>query len=301
MDPESGDLAAWSEDGSESRRGGDSFGPRLLSAILFLPLLICVVWLGPLPFVGLVSLMVLVGLIEFYGMLRAKGERPYRLTGIVAGVLLVWYAHFRGGLHANLLLTAVLLGLMSIELFRRDNRGALHNISGTVFGVFYVAWLGCHLVFLREFPAQLGGDPVTSDRLGAEMIYFLFLCVWGCDTGAYAIGTRWGRRPLLRRVSPRKSVEGAIGGLVAGAVLGGVGALTFADFLPLWLGVGTGLVIAAAGQTGDMVESLLKRDTARKDSAVAMSIPGHGGVLDRFDSALFAAPVFYYIVKAVFL
>ena len=98
-----------------------------------------------------------------------------------------------------------------------------------------------------------------------------------------------------------KSIEGAVGGLVIGAALGWIGAVTFAGFLHPWAGLASGLGIAAAAQIGDMVESLLKRDTARKDSAVTMNIPGHGGVLDRFDSILFAAPPFYYVLKAVYL
>jgi len=297
-------LAALTDSALAPPRRGDSTRLRIASAVIFLPLLVVLVRIGGMPFVGLVGLMVVLGLLEFYAMLRAKGERPYRITGILAGVLLVWYAHVREGIHANLLLTIVLLGLMSVELLRRDNRGALHNISGTVFGVFYVAWLGSHLVFLRGLAELAGletGGGAGGFGLGARMVLYLFLCAWGCDSGAFTVGKLWGRHRLLPRVSPRKSVEGAIGGLAAGGLLGWLGAATFAGFLPGWAGAALGLVIAAAAQVGDMVESLLKRDTARKDSAVTMSIPGHGGVLDRFDSILFAAPVLYYILKAIYL
>jgi phosphatidate cytidylyltransferase len=266
-----------------------------------LPLVGYLVWLGGLPFVGLVSAMVVLGLIEFYEMLCAKGERPYRVTGILAGLLIVWYAHFREGLHANLLLTTVLLVLITVELGRRDNRGALHNISGTVFGVIYVAWFGCHLVFLRNLPELTAIAEAERGRVGAAMVYLLLMCAWGSDTGAYVIGTLYGRHRLLPRVSPSKSIEGAIGGLVAGGFLGWLAVATFVDFLPAWAAVLIGFLIAVTAQLGDMAESLLKRDTARKDSAVGMIIPGHGGVLDRFDSVLFSAPVLYYVLKAVFL
>ncbi|MGD8394659.1 MAG: phosphatidate cytidylyltransferase [Candidatus Eiseniibacteriota bacterium] len=304
MDVESGASAEWS-DGAPAPRAAATHGgalrARVVSAVIFLPILIVVVRLGGLAFVGLVGLMVLLGLVEFYGMLQSKGERPYRLTGIVAGLALVWYAHVREGIHANLLLTAVLLGVMVVELFRRDNRGALHNIAGTVFGVFYVAWLGSHLVFLQGLPLLAQNGAGASGPTAQGLVYFLFLIVWGCDTGAYAVGTLCGRHRLLPRVSPKKSVEGAIGGLVVGALLGALATFGFARFLDPWFGALLGLALAAAGQVGDMVESLLKRDTARKDSAVTMAIPGHGGVLDRFDSVLFAAPVFYYILKAIYL
>jgi len=287
--------------GSGGRRRGDSLALRVLSAAVFLPFLYLITLAGGVGYTSLVSLMVLLGLIEFYEMLRAKGERPYRLSGLLAGLVLLWTAQVKQGIHANLLLTSVLLVLMSVELFRRDNRGALHNISGTVFGVLYVAWLGSHLILLRQLPVLAGLDHEIHHLHGASMVFFLFACVWGCDTSAYVFGKLFGRRRLLPRVSPHKSVEGAIGGTLTAALIGYVSTKTYAPFVSPWIGTGLGLLIAVVGQIGDMVESLLKRDTERKDSAVTMWIPGHGGVLDRFDSALFAAPVLYYALKAIYL
>ncbi len=293
-------MAEWTRS-AEAPERGDSLGLRVLSAAIFLPFLIYLSWYGGLPFLGLVALMVGLGLLEFYEMLRAKGERPYVATGIACGLLMVWAAHLVHGIHANFLLTAVLLGLMAVELFRKDNRGALHNISGTVFGVLYVAWLGSHLVLLRDLPEILEWTTVHSGLPGASVIFYLFACAWGSDTGAYFIGRALGKRPLLARVSPNKSVEGAVGGLVAGAGMGWLASASFASFLPPPVGALLGLCISFTGQVGDMVESLLKRDTERKDSAVSMIIPGHGGVLDRFDSSLFAAPLLYYALKAIYL
>jgi phosphatidate cytidylyltransferase len=259
--------------------------------------LIFVARAGGLAFVGFVLLMVGLGLIEFYRLLEEKGERPYRGLGTAAGLVMVAATYFRLGLHANFLLSLVLMATMAIELCRRDNKGAVEAIGGTLFGVFYVAWLGSHLVFLRELPRLAGLDY----GLGAGLVLFLFLCTWGCDTGAYLTGMALGRHPLLPRVSPRKSVEGAVGGLAAGGLLGLAAGLTFVPLLGPARGLGYGLLAAASGQVGDLVESLLKRDVARKDSAAAMIIPGHGGVLDRFDSILFAAPVLYYGLRAQLL
>jgi phosphatidate cytidylyltransferase len=303
MGVESDGSVALGEASAREHRTADSLRERVMSGVVFLPILIYVTWVGGLAFVGLVSLVVYFGLQEFYGMLQARGERPYRMTGILAGLLLVWYAHFREGLHANLLLTVVLIGLMAAELVRKDNRGALATIAGTVFGVFYVAWLGSHLVFLRGLPelAGLSRGATGTSALGAYLVFFLFLCAWGCDTGAYLVGSFMGRHPLLPRVSPRKSIEGAVGGLLAGTLAGWIAALTFASFLPPWAGAVCGFILSVASQLGDMVESLLKRSAARKDSAVVLGIPGHGGVLDRFDSVLFAAPAFYYVMKAIYM
>ncbi len=276
---------------------GDSLVLRLLSGAVFVPVLIFVERAGGLYHLALVLAVVWFGLLEFYRMLAGRGERPYRGLGMAAGLVIVCSAYFRLGMHANLLLSMVLLSTMTIELLRSDNRGAVHAIGGTLFGVLYVAWLGSHLVFLRELPRLAGIDY----RIGGELVLFLFLCAWGCDTGAYLVGKRFGRRPLLPRVSPRKSVEGAIGGLVVGGLCGIAASLSFIPLFSPWRGLELGLLVAASRQLGDLVESLLKRDSASKDSAAAMIIPGHGGVLDRFDSILFAAPILYYVLRAQLL
>jgi phosphatidate cytidylyltransferase len=290
-------LAASSEAPPAALKGRDSLFLRFVSGSVFVPILVLLAWRGGAVFLGFVLLFVFLGLLEFYRLLEAKGERPYRGLGVAAGLLLVLSIFFRLGLHANLLLTLVLVMTMVSELVRNDNRGAVHAIGGTLFGVFYVAWLGSHLVFLRELPLLAGLDY----GLGGRLVLFLFLCTWGCDTGAYLTGRAWGRHLLLPRVSPKKSVEGAIGGILAGGVLGLVGAFTFIRFFGPGRGFLLGLLIAVSGEIGDLVESLLKRDAACKDSAAAMNIPGHGGVLDRFDSILFAAPTFYYVLRSILL
>ena len=275
----------------------DSLLLRVLSAAVFIPFLTAVAAAGGLFYLGLIVAGVFVGLREFYRLLVGRGERPYRWLGIGAGLVVVCSAYFRLGVHANLLLTMVLILTMAIEIFRPDNRGAVHAIGGTLFGVLYVAWLGSHLVLLRELPRLAGLDY----RLGAQLTWFLFLCAWGCDAGAYLTGKAIGRHLLLPRVSPRKSVEGSVGGLVLGGLFGLAASQTFATWLDPMGGLGLGVLIAASGQVGDLVESLLKRDSLTKDSAAVAIIPGHGGVLDRFDSVLFAAPVFYYVIRAQLL
>lgn len=290
-------MAVSSEAAPAARAGRDSLLLRLASGAVFVPVFILLARHGGLFYLGFVLLFVFLGLLEFYRLLAAKGERPYRGLGVAAGLLLVVSAYFEVGVHANLLLTLVLLITMVSELFQSDHRGAVGAIGGTLFGVFYVAWLGSHLVFLRELPLLAGLDYA----LGGQFVLLLFLCTWGTDTGAYLTGRAWGRHALLPAVSPRKSVEGAIGGIAAGAALGVAGALTFVPIIGPGRGFLLGLLIAVSSMLGDLVESLLKRDAACKDSAAAMTIPGHGGVLDRFDSILFAAPAFYYVLRGILL
>ena len=278
-----------------SRARVDSLGLRFLSGVVFVPIFCLLTWHGAWAFVGFVLLFVGLGLDEFYKLLAAKGERPYRLLGIATGLVLVLTAYVQLGIHDRAFLSLVLLLTMAIELIRHDNRGAVHAIGGTLFGIFYVAWLGSHLVYLRELPRLAGIDYAA----GARWVLFLFLCTWGNDAAAYLAGRFFGRHPLLPRVSPKKSVEGAIGGILAGTLAGFLAAPVLLAPIPARWGILLGLLAAASGQIGDLVESLLKRDAERKDSAAAMVIPGHGGVLDRFDSILFAVPAVYYVVRAL--
>ncbi len=133
--------------------------------------------------------------------------------------------------------------------------------------------------------------------MGARFIFLAFTMTWASDTGAYVIGSTLGRHPLLPRVSRSKTWEGALGGVLFGAVAGGVCAMTFAGFLHVAWGVALGAVCSMVGLLGDLFESMLKRDAEIKDTSHL--IPGHGGVLDRFDSLLFTVPLIYYFLKFV--
>jgi phosphatidate cytidylyltransferase len=191
-------------------------------------------------------------------------------------------------------LTGFLLGVMALELLRPRAQG-VGPMSVTLFGVLYVAWLGAHLLYLRQMPLELG-RPYAE---GAAMVFLAVAPTWACDTVAYGVGMAFGRRRLLPAVSPKKSVEGSLGGLAA-AIAATVGARAwFAPFLSLGDALVLGAAIGVFGQVGDLAESLLKRTSRAKDSGGL--IPGHGGVLDRFDSLFFTAPlVFYYLKLVVF-
>ena len=132
---------------------------------------------------------------------------------------------------------------------------------------------------------------------GLAWILVIVLCTWANDTTAYLVGRSWGRRPLLPRVSPKKTIEGSAGGLAGAAVAGGLGVAIFGLGLPPAGGMTLGLTLGAVGQVGDLAESLLKREARVKDSGTL--IPGHGGVLDRIDALLFALPVGWFLAALI--
>ncbi len=264
--------------------------PRVAVILLGVPCLYVITLRGGIPFMLLVDLIIVLGLREFYLMLEAKGYRPYKHIGIMCGLAVSWYV-YRGGVAVSLLMTFTLLLIMIRELFRRDKTHSLNHIAVTVLGVLYVGWLGSHLVMLRELPLVVG----VPDSVGVKLVFFVAAVTWVGDTAAYLIGVAFGAHKLLPHVSPKKSVEGAVGGLLGSAGAGLLCSMTFMNFITPLEGALLGLAGGLFGQLGDLVESLLKRDVGIKDTADLL--PGHGGVLDRFDSLLFAAPVLYYYFR----
>lgn len=264
--------------------------PRVAVIAVGVPCLLVITWRGGIFFLLLVDLLLLLGMREFYALMTAKGYRPYRALGIFCGLAFSWYV-FRGGAAVSLIVTASLLAIMIGELLRRDMARSLGHIAVTVLGVMYVGWLGSHLVMLRELPGVVG----AADALGARLVFFTAAVTWAGDTAAYLFGIAFGRHKLIPRVSPGKTVEGAVGALLGAAAMGLLCSKTFAGFITPLAGLSLGLVAGVFGMLGDLVESLLKRDVGIKDSAAL--IPGHGGVLDRFDSLLFTAPIMYYYFR----
>lgn len=280
----------WS--GATGRFLGAGLLPRVLVTVVGVPCLYVITLRGGVFFLLLASLIVFLGLREFYILMRAKGYEPFEFLGYFCALALSWYA-WRRGPFVPLILTGSLLLIMVRELFRRNMTRSLGHISVTVFGIMYIGWLGSHLVLLRQLPGTLGID----DAVGAQLVFFAALVTWSNDTGAYLTGVSVGRRLLLPRVSPRKTVEGAVGGLACAAAAGWLCAKGFTPFLTPLAGTLLGLTAGAVGQAGDLVESMIKRDAGIKDTATLL--PGHGGILDRFDSLFFTVPVFYYYFRFI--
>ena len=184
----------------------------------------------------------------------------------------------------------MLICIMGLELFRRDGELAVFHISTTILGISYVAWLGSHIILLRQL-----GEGVEGTDLGGFFVIFAFALTWGADTGAYFVGNAFGKRKLLPRVSPGKSVEGAVGGIVVAIVVAFIARATIVPLLTVVDALVLGLTAPVMAVLGDLVESLMKRDVRIKDTSRAL--PGHGGMLDRFDSVLFVAPLVYYYLR----
>lgn len=282
---------------------------RLFTAAILIPIVLTVIIEGGLIYLAVVSLFSLVAQREFYGLIEDKGAQPLVRLGLAFGLAVNIVAYWGNEYHATLLLTASLLVLMIAQLGKREMTESLASISGTFFGVFYVAWLLSHATVLRFFHgavlSKTSAVEVASLGIDSESgIFFMTYClavVIACDVGAYFAGRAWGRRKLAPAISPNKSIEGAIGGIAAGMSMGlivkGVFDFYWGDLsavLPWYLVVVFALVLSLVGIAGDLVESLLKRDAAVKDAGGVL--PGMGGVLDRIDAHLLAIPVFYYLL-----
>lgn len=266
---------------------------RIAASLVFIPCFIIITNTGGYHFLALIDAVIFIGMWELYRMMEAKGVRPYKLIGIVCGLALSWYMFFRNGMYANLFLTLTLVSLMCLELARREAQMALAHISSTILGVIYIGFLGSHLILLREFPLTVNLDY----SLGSSLVFLTFIVTWAGDTGAYIVGSLIGRHKLLPRVSEKKTREGSVGGLVFAVGAAFLARATFAPYLELWHAGLLGILSGVVGQLGDLFESLVKRDVDVKDAS--SMIPGHGGVLDRFDSLLFTAPLIYYFVKFI--
>ena len=277
------------------KRSSWSLALRLVSSAAFIPLLILLAKVGHFAFWALVAVEVSFGLFEFYQMMRARGLRPYRRLGIGSGLALLWICWHPSTPHVGFLITSVLLLVLGLELRRPEAHRRVEDIAVTCFGVLYVGWLSAHLVLLRELPWRVG----TPYEDGMRYVLLAFLLTWSCDTGAYVFGRLFGRHRPWGRISPRKSLEGSLGGLVCATLAGPLAREWFAPFLSLPAALVLGALVGVFAQVGDLVESLLKRDARHGDSSDL--IPGHGGILDRFDSLLFGAPMtFYFLTLIVF-
>ena len=273
-------------------------GQRLVSAAVLIPLVVVVLLLGQ-PWLGL--LVVLVAALaarEVFALLAAAGIASEGLVGSAIALVVVAGGWLLGGrLGETSVLVALGVVLAAIAAFLRpDPREGFQSWLGTVFGAVYVGLLAFLLLIVQDASALPADAPLAAVLDGGRA--WLVVCVlgvWAYDSGAYVAGRSWGRHGFLTHVSPHKTWEGVVGGtvlatLVTGATLAAVGA-----WPPGALALGP--MIAVGSQAGDLAESLLKRAAGAKDSGPL--IPGHGGMLDRIDSLLFAAPVVYFYLTFV--
>jgi phosphatidate cytidylyltransferase len=268
---------------------------RIIIVAVFLPCLIIIARRGGVYFLVFVDMVIIAGLWEFYTLVEQRRFKPYKYTGILVGALIPVYIFAGRGASQDFLLGLIVIALFVAELFRKNRESSIQNISITVLGIIYIGFLGSHLVMLRELP--LVKDLQYSE--GALFVILVFVLTWLYDTGAYTVGMIAGRHKLLPRISPGKTLEGTAGGVIITVA----GILVARRYIFTFLGLREGILLAitasAMCQFGDLAESMIKREMRAKDSS--STLPGHGGILDRFDSMLFSAPVLYYLLKYVIL
>ena len=285
------------------------FTTRLISAGILAPIVVAVVLLGEPWLSLLVGLLVLLAMVELIALLDAGGFEPPRLVALGAGLvvagagLVAANQALVGGTLADLLRATAPPGLPTVAyaaavvvlgiagFTRAEPRRGFMTWAVTSFGVAYIGLLTPFIAMVGHLAPTGGstGTPIGPFDLhaGSAWMLLLLLVVWGYDSGAYLTGRWLGRRRLIDHISPSKTVEGLIGGLLAATVAAGIGSALVG--LDPWQPLVIGPLIGLSAQGGDLAESMVKRAAGRRESGFL--VPGHGGILDRIDSFLFAAPV----------
>ncbi len=255
---------------------------RVAVGVVGIPLVLLLCMAGGLYFFTFIAVASAVALRELYGLTRAKGAQPLAIVGL-AGGFFVNLSFYRSPVSPDLsvVLIAIVIASSLWALFR--GRGsALLDLSTTLFGVLYVSLFFGTLIGIREL-------------WNGYLVISIFATIWICDSAAFHVGVAWGKHKLLPRVSPQKSWEGAIAGLMGAFAAALAAKYLVLDFLPVSGALVLGAIVGTIGQLGDLVESLMKRDAGVKDSSALL--PGHGGAFDRFDSVLLVAPCVYLYLK----
>lgn len=289
------------EAGLSPSPGRQDLRKRLVTAILLGPLFLAAVAVGGAVFLVAVLALVGVGAWEFFRLAGRKRSRPRAVLGIALALLfpVVFYLAPASALTIPGLVVLGVIGVALAQLLDAEADEALESVSLTVYGAAYVGLLFGHFVLIREISRVVPGMPYWW---GGALVGFTVLLAWLNDSAAYVIGRRWGRHKLIPRVSPGKTIEGAAGALVVTVLIAVGMVLAAGSRMPLLApadALAIGALVAVAGPAGDLVESAFKRDAGVKDASDLM--PGHGGVLDRFDSLMAAAPAVWYYLRIVVL
>ena len=274
------------------------FLQRVITACVGIPIAIYLINYGGLPYAAAITLIAILAWYEYCKMMACKQIAIPFVVGLV-GLLLVLLASWFGNIN-ELLGVIFFTYLIFLSIVVLCNcRYTITTAAYAIMGISYIALPFAHLLLLRLTDTSLSLPSLwgTSLSAGAVYLWLAFLGTWANDTFAYFVGTKWGKHKLCPAISPGKTKEGALGG-VAGSILVimAFGTLYYLPFTHLFA---IGLLVGVAAPLGDLTESALKRYTGVKDSG--RILPGHGGVLDRFDSIMFAVPVVYYYVRMFIL
>lgn len=274
--------------------------PRVLTAVLLVPFVVAVVWLGSLPFFFFVLAIALFCGWE-YALMAERGGYPNQLVLGLIGTALVIAAFYvngipKGPIHQAPGVISVFVGwgvlVFLREFIRTDKSVSFLRIITTLAGVFLSGICLGHLLLVRDL-RFLSGE--GSQAMGRPLFFFLVVVIWFLDTGAWAVGRSIGRWPMAPQISPKKTWIGAVGGTFIACAAGWFFSRLFLknELPPLEAAI-FAFVVSLMAQISDLAESLMKRSFGVKDSS--QMLPGHGGILDRFDSFIFAGPAFYYLL-----
>ncbi len=261
---------------------------RIYPALVFIPLFIALLRYGPpIAFFGLVTLSALCALAELYLLYFNKRGWPLEANvGLFFLALLLFSVQWPSVLAVPTVCVLAIVSMLTVRMFMgRDLAGGLADSAVLTFSLLYI---GLTLGTLLQIRGLLEGD---------LLILFLFLVTWGSDAGAYYAGTLLGRHKLAPTISPNKTIEGLIGGLLVAITLALLARSWFLPSFTLADTAACGVLLTFAGLLGDLTESMIKRSVGAKDSGSL--IMGHGGMFDRLDSLLFAAPAFYFYATMI--
>ena len=262
---------------------------RFITGVIASLIAIIAIVLGSIPLYVILVVIMYIASGEFVRILKHKGFHPSLTIIRVSAVIFATLTFFHRFDMVPSMLTLTIMASFLIVLFK-GRQPYIVNVATTALGALYCGWLPCHLLLIR----QIGMNRISAFQFsisdGLFLLMFVFLAVAITDIGAYYFGIKFGKHKLAEVISPKKTVEGAIGGAVCAVIVSLFGVL----YTPLNLiqSIIGGLIITLSAQLGDLSESLIKRDAGVKDSSHLL--PGHGGMLDRFDGYIFAMPVAYY-------
>lgn len=262
---------------------------RVITGTIISLISIAAIILGSIPLFVLLVIIITLCSREFVKILRYKGFHPSLSIILFSAIVFATLTFFHRFDMVPSMLTLTIMASFLTVLFR-GRQPYIVNVATTTLGALYCGWLPCHILLIR----QIGLDRVAAFQFapseGLSFLMFVFLAVALTDIGAYYFGVRFGKHKLAEVISPKKTIEGAIGG-AACAILVSILGIFYID-ISLCQAIIGGVLITLSAQLGDLSESLIKRDAGVKDSSDIL--PGHGGMLDRFDGYIFAIPVAYY-------
>ncbi|PKM54668.1 MAG: phosphatidate cytidylyltransferase [Firmicutes bacterium HGW-Firmicutes-5] len=264
---------------------------RIITSVILLPLIIFLLWYGKLPLIIVLCGATIIGLHEFFNAVKLEDQG---LRGMAFILVVLTYGFFWMGDYTYLNLSVLIFIALSLGVYVfKYPKITLEQLGFLAFGMIYILYLLLHIALVRE---------TTPD--GIWSVWLIFIIAFGSDSAAYFVGVNFGKHKMVPKLSPKKTIEGAVGGVLGAGILCtafGV-AMQQYGFVDTWVTLPMYFIIgifgSVASQIGDLVGSAMKRQTQIKDFGTI--IPGHGGILDRLDSILFTAPYVYIIVTMLY-